>query len=101
MGLLADAQLFPLILIRFLLLDIAVIRHGLQDEVAPFGYFAGVGIGVEALRGLDHARQHCCLWHRELRGVGAKIGAGCGLDAIGMVTKRHQVEIVGEDVILI
>ena len=31
----------------------------------------------------------------------AKVGAGRRLDAIGVVTKRHQVEIVGEDVLLI
>ena len=30
----------------------------------------------------------------------AKVGAGRRLDAIGMVTKRDQVEVVGEDVIL-
>ena len=79
----------------------AVIRHGLQDQVAPVGYFLSVGIGIEALRGLDHASQHRCLRHREFKSVRAEVSAGRRFDAIGMVTKRHQVEIVGEDVILI
>ena len=72
----------------------------MEHHIAALEHAFLVGIGVEVFRGLHHAGEHRCLRHGEVRGIGAEIGAGGGLDAVGVVTKGHEVEVVGQDLIL-
>ena len=73
----------------------------MEHDVAAVKHLFLIGKGVEALRGLHHAREHRRLRHREVRGVAIKVGPRGGLHAVGMVTKGDQVEVIGEDFLLI
>ena len=78
----------------------AGVGHGLEHHVAAFDDAFLIGVRVEILRGLHHAGEHRCLRHREVLGTGTKVGAGRSLNAIGVVTKGHEVEVISQNLIL-
>ncbi len=59
-----------------------------------------VHAGVESGRGLDEAGEHGAFLRGEVLGVLIKVGVGCGLNAVGIASEVHGVEVGVENILL-
>ena len=81
-------------------IELAVLDHLREHEVAPVARALGVEHGVVVARALEHAHQRGRLQHAQLAGGLVEIGARRHLDAEGVVEEGHGVEVGLEDLVL-
>ena len=82
------------------LFQLAALDHLRQHDVAPRLRALGLGHGVVVGRALEHANQRGTFQQVELVGRLVEIRARGHLDAVGVVQKRHGVEVGLQDFIL-
>ena len=95
-----DAQRALLQGLELLGIELAALDHLRQHRVAAGLRALGVEHRVVVGRALEHADQRGAFQHIELVGRLVEIGARGHLDAVGVVQKRHGVEIGLQDLVL-
>ena len=80
--------------------DGRLVQHPPQHEVAPPDRVFRPVDGIARLRPLGHRRQHGNLGKVELGDRLAVVGVGAGLDAVGVLPERRDVDVELENLLL-